>query len=164
MLVATLLSVVAVACQDKHATVAVADAPASRALAMTLERGTIRHDVRGTFKLPCAPSPRGGASTPTCSDSYFTVFAVVPDGWTKGNPVPAWLTCASERLVDACDARVRAHAGSPSGRVAVRVGDGDKLGRAVSGWEKAIDDAVVQHGVSAAEGGPVISLPALGQP
>lgn len=159
--VAVSLVLMAAGCKSQeHATVAVVDAPASEARSLTLEQAKVLYDVRGTFKLPCAPPARAGATPPVCTDSFFTVFAVVPTGWTKADPVTAWVTCAAERLIDPCEARVRALAGSPAGKVAVRVGDGDKLGRAVSGWEKAVDDAVAQHGVIKAARAPVVSLAA----
>lgn len=150
----------ALACNEKHATVPVGEAAKHEAAAeLTLTDAKILFDLGGRYDRVCTshtPTTKGASG---CVDHHFYVFPVVPTTWSKNVPVPAWVTCSGkEQSYEDCERAVRAHGGELRGAVAVRVGDGAKPTRAMSGWETAIEDAVTRGGLAAAPRGPVLRL------
>jgi hypothetical protein len=142
------------------AVVSIAGGCKERSERVTLPEATLALSYGGRYDRVCPPdAPRPPRSGTGCMDLHFYVFPVVSAAWTKTSPVPAWVTCsANETSFEACHAWMRRYSGPLSGTVAVRVGDKSELGRAESGWERAIEDAVRTHGLIAAPRGPVLRL------
>jgi len=123
---------------------------------LTLTGAKVLLDRGGAYERPC-PWPRTTPrNAPGCIDHYFYVFPLVPEDWTPTEEIPAWVTCSEVKSLDACRAKVAGRTGDISGSVAVRVGDRERPGRSVSGWEKAIDQVVEAHQLKPAPRSPVL--------
>jgi hypothetical protein len=160
LLASVMVASTALSCDEKHARVGIGELSShDRARSLTIDGAMILLEQGGRYDRVCRGGEPRSKGASGCVDHHFYVFPVVPKGWASPQAVPAWVTCsAREGAYEECAAWVRAYEGDITGAVAVRVGDGAKVMRAVSGWEKAIDDAIKRHALSATPGGPVLRL------
>ncbi len=108
-------------------------------------------DVRAVQALAASASrttSTGGAG-PRVHHYLYHVMPLVPRGWQRSEPVPAWIGCSAERR-DGSDCLKK------SGREAyrsVRVGDYD-----LGFYEAAVLEAEKEHGLASAEGAPIVEI------
>jgi len=139
----------------------VADAPEHHQAKRLSFSGTLRPDLMGEHSWRNASSNRGARGTG--NPLYMIAVPVVPEGWTEDQPVPLWITASNkesdpERRTDWLERVKAVESGREVGKV-VDFADREAGFRKASGWQKAIDAAEAEHGITSDPHAPVVVWP-----
>ena len=108
-------------------------------------------DVRAVpaFAASASRTTSTGGAGPRVHHYLYHVMPLVPRGWKRNEPVPAWIGCSAERRdgSDCLKKSAREVQGS------VRVGDYD-----LGFYEAAVLEAEKEHGLASAEGAPIVEI------
>lgn len=144
----------------------VADAPAHHDAKRLKFHGTPRPDLIGVHSWRNSTSiARGGPGSGSGSELFMFAMPVVPEGWTEADPVPLWLTASSKASRGGDPAPWIAESTEALGGDAPVVGkvrdyaDREPGFRTTSGWQKAIDVAETEHGITSDPQAPVVMWP-----
>lgn len=139
----------------------VAEAPEHHEAKRLAFSGSLRPELLGEHSWRNTNTNRGarGSGAPL----YMIAVPVVPEGWTKDQPVPMWLTASNkeskpERRADWLERARAVESGREVGKV-VDYADREAGFRKVSGWQKAIQAAEAEHGLTSDPHAPVVQWP-----
>ena len=107
--------------------------------------------------------PKTGRSPGSATNrpKFMYVVPVVPEGWTKDQPVPLWLTSSEELREDPSPwtGKLPALASAPIAGKVMDYADREPGMRTTSGWQKAVVDAEQKHGIESDPHAPIVMWP-----
>ena len=163
---AALVLVTAAGCDKKPPVqIDVADAPKHHeAKRFVVTSGELRRDLQGIHRWRSVNTNGRGGNRAPGPQHEMLVYPIVPEGWTKEDPVPLWVTLSNQTRKQEGGANawlddVEAALKSPLRGKVMDYADREPGFRATSGWQKAVDEAQERHGIVSDPHAPILMWP-----